>query len=153
MTKKENQDQPGLFSETTKKTKAKREGTRQQRILEDFAATWEKHTGSQYLINWGKDVKFVNALIEMSITPDEYQARKAAFFADRKWWEFGKWDFAVFVKHINKCVPQTSSKRAPTEARPMMIRCAEHSVEHDAYQQCPKCREENEEIMKKASEN
>ena len=114
--------------------------TEQAKILEDFAATWEQHTGRQYFINWGKEVPFANTLIEMSLTPDEYQARKAAFFADKSWWEYGKWDFAVFVKHINKCIPQTVKRKTETApSKGLKIACTDCGTSHGIFDQCPKC--------------
>ena len=138
-----------LFPEYPRKPKPKRAESVQQRILLDFAATWEQHVGRQYLIQWGKDFKWVNALIEMRITPDEYVARKNVFFADRKWWEFGKWDFAVFVKHINKMVVQASPARTGRALEDMMDTCVEHGIEHRMMEQCPECHKESEAIMKK----
>lgn len=122
--------------------------TQQAIVLEDFAATWKQHTGREYFINWPKEVPFANTLIEMSLTPDEYQARKAMFFSDKKWWEFGRWDFAVFVKHINKCIPVTV-KPQEKKSKPMTLTCAEHKIEHGAFEQCPRCHEEAAELLKR----
>ena len=130
--------------------------TAQQQILEDFACEWEQHTGRRYLINWPKEVKFANILIEMSIPPDEYMERKRIFFSDKKWWEYGQWGFATFVNNINKCVPQPRVR--PVRAREsqaisrtidsMEIVCVEHKVRHNVFQVCPACQEESERELK-----
>ena len=119
--------------------KTERKLTPQQQIIEDFAATWKQRVGRDYFINWPKEVKAANVLIDINMPPDEYVARKNAFFADRKWWEFGHWDFAVFVKHINKMVVQASPAKSGRALEDMMDTCTEHNIEHRMMEQCPEC--------------
>jgi hypothetical protein len=115
-----------------------RKQTPQQLILMDFASDWEARVGSKYFIDWGKDGKWANTLIEMGLNPDEYTARKRAFFADEKWWEFGRWGFAVFVNNINKFV--TIQKKQQTKGRVQMILCMECGNDIDASKACPHCK-------------
>jgi ribosomal protein L32 len=113
--------------------------TAQQQVLEDFKSSWEKRTGQQYFINWGKEVKFANTLIDMGLTPDEYTARKQAFFADDKWWTYGGWGFATFVNNINKLVTIQRTQTKPTNSHIQMIACSDCGTEHPSNKQCPNC--------------
>ena len=116
-----------------------RKQSEEAKILDDFAHDWEERVGSKYFINWGKEVKFAQDLIAMSLTPDEYTARKKAYFAEARWWEYGKWGFATFVNNINKLVTLQPKKVIHIKARVIMIACAECGAEHKATEVCPKC--------------
>jgi|GEM_PF-4645210 len=118
--------------------------TVQQQILEDFARTFEEETGEKYFINWGRETKSANALIEMNISPDEYVARKKAYFADTRWKEYGGWGFSTFVNNINKLVPFRKTKtsvhqKRDAPRRKMEILCAECKRPHDSEALCPTC--------------
>jgi hypothetical protein len=123
--------------------------TAQQQIIEDFAKTWKERTGHEYFINWPKEVKACNILIAMNMAPDDYVERKNFFFSDRKWWEFGKWDFAVFVKHINKLIPEARGPRNGSALESQQITCQLHGIKHGLMQQCPECYKESLAIMER----
>ena len=129
--------------------------TEETRILIDFAMTWEDQVGREYYIDWGKEKKFATRLLAMDLDPDEYVARKKAFFEDGRWWEYGRWGFATFVNNINKCVPKPGIKRKRFRECEY---CHEEMPENDYYTKhlteggCPKYRPASKETVHKAVE-
>jgi hypothetical protein len=127
--------------------------TAQQQILEDFAKDWESRVGSKYYINWAKDSKFANQLIEMSLTPDEYTSRKKMFFSQDRWWEFGRWGFATFVNNINSFV--TLTKKKTFESTTECLYCKKQIPKSQLYNHqtegvCPEFRYAPKEVVDEA---
>ena len=105
-----------------------------QKILINFANSWQERFGMEYDIEWAGEMPFAVRLSNMDITPDKLQEKMRLYFDDPKWWELSKCSFRAFVNNIGKFVPEPH--RAKAEPVDPWIQCSGCGEVHRASEGC-----------------
>jgi len=105
-----------------------------QVLLVNFANAWQERFGMDYDIVWEEMMPWAKKLENANLSQDKLTAKMKLFFDDPAWWQYGKCDFKVFVKHLSQLVPEP--QRAKAEPVDPWIACSSCGEVHRASEGC-----------------